>query len=58
MSERGAQLLFYGLMLMLPLSALIVRRPPLGATLRMALHWKVKWRRLLSSKSEIVTRED
>lgn len=39
MTDRSVQLLFYALMLMLSLSALIVRRPQFGTTLRMALAW-------------------
>ncbi|TXC70535.1 TIGR02281 family clan AA aspartic protease [Sphingomonas ginsenosidivorax] len=39
MTDRGADLLLYGIMLILPLAALIARRPPLGQTLKMALAW-------------------
>ncbi len=39
MSDRGADLLLYGILLILPLAALIARRPPLGQTLKMALAW-------------------
>ena len=35
----GAQAALLALMLLLPLSALIARRPPLGATLKMILAW-------------------
>lgn len=39
MSGQIATALFYGLMLLLPLSALIARRMPVGTTLKMALIW-------------------
>lgn len=39
MSDRGADLLFYALLLILPLAGLIARRPPLGQTLKMASAW-------------------
>ena len=39
MSDRGVDLLLYALLLILPLAALIARRPPLGRTLKMALAW-------------------
>lgn len=39
MNEHAADVLFYGLLLLLPLAALIARRPPLGRTLKMALAW-------------------
>jgi len=39
MSDRGADILFYALLLILPLAGLIARRPPLGQTLKMALAW-------------------
>lgn len=39
MSDRGADMLFYALLLILPLAGLIARRPPLGQTLKMALAW-------------------
>jgi aspartyl protease family protein len=39
MTDRGADLLLYGILLILPLAALIARRPPLGQTLKMALAW-------------------
>ena len=35
----GAQAALLALTLLLPLSALIARRPPLGATLKMILAW-------------------
>jgi aspartyl protease family protein len=35
----GAQAALLALMLLLPLSALLARRPPLGATLKMILAW-------------------
>lgn len=37
--DRGADLIFYVLALMLPLSALLVRRIPIGQTLKLALAW-------------------
>lgn len=37
--ERGAEFIFYAMALVLPLSALLSRRVPLGQTLRMALAW-------------------
>lgn len=37
--DRVANILLYGIMLILPLSALIVRRPKLGPTLKMAAAW-------------------
>jgi len=39
MSDRGADMLFYALLLILPLAGLIARRPPLAQTLKMALAW-------------------
>lgn len=39
MSDRGTDLLLYGLLLILPLAGLIARRPPLGQTVKMALAW-------------------
>ena len=39
MSDQGASILLYALMLLLPLSALISRRPPLGQTVKFALAW-------------------
>ena len=39
MSDRGADLLLYALLLILPLAGLVARRPPLGSTLKMALAW-------------------
>jgi len=39
MSDRGADILFYALLLILPLAGLIARRPPLGQTLKMASAW-------------------
>ncbi len=39
MTDRGADLLLYGILLILPLAALIARRPPLEQTLKMALAW-------------------
>ena len=39
MTDRAADLLLYGILLILPLAALVARRPPLGATLKMALAW-------------------
>jgi aspartyl protease family protein len=39
MTDRGADMLLYGILLILPLAALIARRPPLGQTLKMALAW-------------------
>jgi len=39
MTDRGADLLLYGILLILPLAALIAWRPPLGQTLKMALAW-------------------
>lgn len=39
MSDQGASVLLYALMLLLPLSALLARRPPLGQTIRFALAW-------------------
>lgn len=38
-AERGLDLLFYAMALILPLSALLARRVPLGTTLKMALAW-------------------
>ena len=39
MEMRGAEILLYGLMVLLPLSSLIARRPKPGAVARMALAW-------------------
>lgn len=39
MSDRGADLFFYALLLILPLAGLIARRPPLKQTVKMALAW-------------------
>lgn len=39
MSDDAGQILFYGIMILLPLSALIARRVPLGPTLKMAAAW-------------------
>lgn len=39
MNERGADLLLYGILLILPLAALVARRPPLGQTVKMVLAW-------------------
>lgn len=39
MSEDAASILFYGVMILLPLSALIARRVPLGPTLKMVAAW-------------------
>lgn len=38
-TDRAMDIVFYGLILILPLSALLARRIPLGPTLRMALIW-------------------
>ncbi len=37
--EQGAELLFYAMALLLPLSSLLSRRVPIGQTLKMALAW-------------------
>ena len=39
MTDRAADLLFYGILLILPLAGLIARRPPIGQTMKMALAW-------------------
>lgn len=39
MTDRAADLLLYGILLILPLAALVARRPPLGRTVKMALAW-------------------
>lgn len=39
MTDRAADILFYGVMLILPLSALVARRVPIGQTVKMALAW-------------------
>ncbi len=39
MSDRPANIAFYALLLILPLAALVARRPPLARTLRMAAVW-------------------
>lgn len=39
MSDRAADLIFYGLVAILPIAALIARRPPLKRTLLMAVAW-------------------
>lgn len=39
MNDRAADILFYGVMLILPLSALVARRVPMGQTVKMALAW-------------------
>jgi aspartyl protease family protein len=39
MSNRTVDLIFYAMLLLLPASALIARRPPLGQTLKYALAW-------------------
>ena len=39
MSDQGASILLYALMLILPLSVLISRRPPLDQTVKFALAW-------------------
>ncbi len=39
MSDRAIDIAFYGLLLLLPLSALIARRPPLRQTLRSIVAW-------------------
>jgi aspartyl protease family protein len=39
MTNGAADLLFYGILLILPLAGLVARRPPLGQTLKMALAW-------------------
>lgn len=39
MSDRSADLLFYGLLLILPAAALIARRPPLKRTLMLGAAW-------------------
>lgn len=39
MNDRGADLLLYGILMILPLAALVARRPPLGQTVKMALAW-------------------
>ncbi len=39
MEMRGAEILLYGLIILLPLSSLIARRPKPGALARMALVW-------------------
>ncbi|KQM65886.1 hypothetical protein ASE75_06575 [Sphingomonas sp. Leaf17] len=39
MEMRGAEILLYGLIILLPLSSLIARRPKPGALARMALAW-------------------
>lgn len=39
MTDRAADLLFYGILLILPLAGLVACRPPLGQTLKMALAW-------------------
>lgn len=39
MTDRTADLLYFSLILMLPLSALIARRVPMKNTLKMAVAW-------------------
>ena len=39
MSDQTGQAIIYALMLVLPLSALLARRVPIGATVKMALAW-------------------
>ena len=39
MSDDGASILLYALLLLLPLSALVARRVPIGSTLKMAAAW-------------------
>ena len=39
MSDRTVDIVFYALLLLLPLSALIARRPPIGRTLRSIVAW-------------------
>ncbi|SFP38977.1 retropepsin-like aspartic protease family protein [Sphingomonas rubra] len=39
MSDDAASILLYGIMILLPLSALVARRVPLGPTLKMAAAW-------------------
>lgn len=39
MNDRAAAILFYALILLLPLAALIARRPSTGQTVKMALAW-------------------
>lgn len=39
MDGRGADIALYAVMLILPLAALLARRPPLGQTLKMAAAW-------------------
>lgn len=39
MTDRTVDLVFYGLLLLLPLSALVARRPPIGQTLRSIVAW-------------------
>lgn len=39
MSDRSVDIIFYALLLLLPLSALIARRPPIGQTLRSIFAW-------------------
>lgn len=41
MSDRVIDIALYGLLLLLPLSALIARRPPLGQTIRSLVAWVV-----------------
>lgn len=39
MTDRATDIVWYGVLLILPIAALIARRPPLGQTLKMALAW-------------------
>ncbi len=39
MNGHGADIALYALLLILPLAALVARRPPLGQTVKMALAW-------------------
>ena len=39
MTDNGMDLVFYALVLILPISALAARRLPLGDTIKMALAW-------------------
>ena len=39
MSDDAGSILFYGVMILLPLSAMVARRVPLGRTLKMAAAW-------------------
>lgn len=39
MTDRSVDMLYLGLMLLLPISALAARRLPIGQTVKMALAW-------------------